>query len=59
MLPQLGFARSLLGEPTRSLDDARARIWMALDHRPRTAVVLATHAADDPDRCETPLELPC
>jgi ABC-type multidrug transport system ATPase subunit len=64
---QLAFARALLGrptlilldEPTRSLDqDARARVWRALDRRPGTAVVIATHLEEDLERCGTRVDLP-
>jgi ABC-type multidrug transport system ATPase subunit len=67
MLQQLAFARSLLGEPklllldepTRSLDDgAVARLWGALDRRPHTAVLLATHNHDDLARCSDHIALP-
>jgi ABC-type multidrug transport system ATPase subunit len=67
MIQQLGFARALLGspslllldEPTRSLDEnAIARLWGALDRRPQTAVVIATHRRDDVERCDDELRLP-
>lgn len=67
MLQQLAFARALLGrpalllldEPTRSLDDeAVARFWNAIERRPETAVLLATHNRDDVDRCHGCIELP-
>jgi ABC-type multidrug transport system ATPase subunit len=66
MLQQLAFARSLLGdptlllldEPTRSLDtEAVARLWAALDRRPDTAVMIATHRSDDVDRCDSRVQL--
>jgi ABC-2 type transport system ATP-binding protein len=67
MLQQLGFARALLGdpalllldEPTRSLDEqARARLWKALDRRPEAAVVLATHRDEDVAHCGSRIDLP-
>jgi ABC-2 type transport system ATP-binding protein len=68
MIQQLSFARALLGEPrlllldepTRSLDtEAVARLWRALDRRrERLGLVIATHRADDVDRCERHVELP-
>jgi ABC-2 type transport system ATP-binding protein len=66
MLQQLSFARALLGsprllvldEPTRSLDvDAVERLWAALDRRPDTAVLIATHRQDDLDRCTSQVDL--
>jgi ABC-2 type transport system ATP-binding protein len=66
MLQQLSFARALLGsprllvldEPTRSLDaDAVERLWAALDRRPDTAVLIATHRQDDLDRCTAHVEI--
>jgi ABC-type multidrug transport system ATPase subunit len=68
MIQQLAFARALLGEPrlllldepTRSLDDdALERLWGALDRRrERVSVVIATHRADDVERCESRVDLP-
>ena len=68
MTQQLAFARALLGEPrvllldesTRSLDEgAVARLWRALDRRKeQLALVIATHRADDLDRCGDRIELP-
>jgi ABC-type multidrug transport system ATPase subunit len=68
MIQQLAFARALLGEPnlimldepTRSLDeDAFERVWAALDRRKeRVALVIATHRADDVERCESRIDLP-
>jgi ABC-2 type transport system ATP-binding protein len=67
MLQQLAFARALLGrpsvilldEPTRSLDEqATARIWAALDRRPETAVLIATHLQDDLERCDSRVDFP-
>jgi ABC-2 type transport system ATP-binding protein len=66
MLQQVSFARALLGsprllvldEPTRSLDvDAVERLWAALDRRPETAVLIATHRQDDLDRCSSQVDV--
>ena len=66
MVQQLTFARALLGdpplllldEPTRSLDkEAVGRLWAALDRRPAAAVLLATHRAEDIERCDSVFEL--
>jgi ABC-type multidrug transport system ATPase subunit len=66
MVQQLAFARALLGEPplllldepTRSLDDAAiARFWDAIDRRPATAVIIATHRHEDIERCGRHLAL--
>ena len=66
MLQQVGFARALLGaphlfvldEPTRSLDQgAKGRLWAALDRRPETAVVIATHLPDDVEHCGRHVDL--
>jgi ABC-type multidrug transport system ATPase subunit len=60
MIQQLAFARALLGdpalllldEPTRSLDrEAFARLWAAIDRRPGTALLIATHNEEDVERC--------
>jgi ABC-type multidrug transport system ATPase subunit len=60
MMQQVALARALLGEPrlfvldepTRSLDaEAKKRLWAALDRRPDTAVVIATHLPDDLEHC--------
>ena len=68
MVQQLGFARALLGkpavvlldEPTRSLDeDARGRLWAALERRPAAAVLIATHLKEDLDRCDRRVVFPC
>ena len=66
MTQQIGFARALidepslvlLDEPTRSLDtEAAARLWGALERRPGTAVVIATHRHEDLDHCDRHVEL--
>ena len=66
MLQQISFARSLIGdpcllvldEPTRSLDSAAVeRLWGALDRRPDTAVLIATHRQDDIDRCTAQVDI--
>jgi ABC-type multidrug transport system ATPase subunit len=68
MVQQLGFARALLGnpavvlldEPTRSLDeDARGRLWAALERRPASATLIATHLKEDLDRCDRRVVFPC
>jgi ABC-type multidrug transport system ATPase subunit len=67
MLQQVVFARALVGdppllaldEPTRSLDEAAtARVWAAIERRPRCAVLIATHRAQDAERCGTRIDLP-
>jgi ABC-type multidrug transport system ATPase subunit len=68
MIQQLALARALLGEPrllvldepTRSLDhDALERLWLALDSRREgVALVIATHRAEDVERCDRAIELP-
>lgn len=67
MIQQLGIARALLGEPamllldepTKSLDvAARARLWAALDRRPATSVLIATHLDEDLEHCGERVNLP-
>jgi ABC-type multidrug transport system ATPase subunit len=66
MVQQLALARALLGdppavlldEPTRSLDEeARGRLWDALDRRPGLAVLLTTHSDEDAARCRQTIAL--
>jgi ABC-type multidrug transport system ATPase subunit len=66
MVQQLALARALLGqpallaldEPTRSLDEgAVKRLWAALDRRPGTAVLIATHRGEDATHCGRRLDL--
>jgi ABC-2 type transport system ATP-binding protein len=66
MVQQLSFARALIGdppillldEPTRSLDAAAAeRFWAALDRRPETGLIIATHRDDDVRRCSSSFSL--
>lgn len=66
MLQQLGVARALMGEirllildePTRSLDSsAVATFWEAVERRPQTAVVIASHHLSDLERCPRRLDL--
>ena len=66
MVQQLAFARALLGdaplllldEPTRSLDEeATARLWAALDRRPASALIIATHRNDDMEHCDRRIDL--
>jgi ABC-type multidrug transport system ATPase subunit len=67
MVQQLSFARALLcnpsllllDEPTRSLDrGARGRVWRALERRPHSAVLLATHLDEDLEHCGSRVEFP-
>jgi ABC-type multidrug transport system ATPase subunit len=61
MIQQLALARALLpdppllllDEPTRSLDTAAvARFWAALDRRPGSSVLIATHLQADLEHCD-------
>ena len=67
MIQQIALARALLGdpalvlldEPTRSLDaDARGRLWQALERRPQTSLVIATHLEEDVNRCDGRVDFP-
>jgi ABC-2 type transport system ATP-binding protein len=67
MVQQLGIARALIGEPavllldepTRSLDaDARARLWGALERRPKTVALIATHLDEDMRLCDERVSFP-
>ena len=67
MIQQIALARALLGnpalvlldEPTRSLDaDARKRLWDAIERRPQTGVLIATHLEEDLDRCDSRVDFP-
>ncbi len=49
----------LLDEPTRSLDeDARGRMWAALERRGDAAVVVASHLDEDADRASSTFLVP-
>jgi ABC-type multidrug transport system ATPase subunit len=67
MIQQIALARALLGnpalvlldEPTRSLDsDARKRLWDAIERRPQTGVLIATHLEEDLNRCDGRVDFP-
>jgi ABC-2 type transport system ATP-binding protein len=66
MIQQLAFGRALLGEPdllvldepTRSLDlGAVERLWSAIERRPSTALLVATHRSEDIERCDQRIHL--
>jgi len=66
MRARAGFGRALVGEPplllldepSRPLDpDSHALLWAALDRRPGTACVLASHHELDRSRCHETLTL--
>ncbi|MEU8261766.1 ABC transporter ATP-binding protein [Micromonospora sp. NPDC048999] len=49
----------LLDEPGRSMDaDGRKRVWSALARRPALTCVLASHLAEDRERCDRVLTMP-
>ncbi|MFI6131517.1 ABC transporter ATP-binding protein [Micromonospora sp. NPDC051141] len=49
----------LLDEPGRSLDaQARALFWAALDRRPESTVVVASHLPEDRPHCDRSLVIP-
>lgn len=67
MIQQIALARALLGnpalvlldEPTRSLDaEARKRLWDAIERRPQTGVLIATHLEEDLNRCDGRVDFP-
>jgi ABC-2 type transport system ATP-binding protein len=66
MLQKLALARGLIGEPplllldepTRSLDDtATELLWNAIERRPESAVLIATHRHADLARCDRQIQL--
>ena len=66
MILQVAFARALLGEPslllldepTRSLDnEATQRLWRAIENRPGTTVLIATHRTEDLEHCDSHVTL--
>ena len=66
MRARVTVARALLGrptlllmdEPTRSLDaEGRDLFWAAVDRRPETACLIASHLPADRDRCDYSVDL--
>ena len=67
MIQQIALARALLGnpalvlldEPTRSLDaEARKRLCDAIERRPQSGFLIATHLEEDLNRCDGRVDFP-